>query len=121
MRVFWPPPLSQAHVHGLSAKQMTRLAEFEAAMKKEEQVVSERAPSPDSSSMLDHTIPSVPTLDQLPYLNIESVSILDAYMPRKVLITMLLHYIADLYQRNFIALLPVYVVTEALCVHNVCE
>lgn len=61
----------QAHVHGLSKRQRARLAEFEASLRKEEKVLAEGSVTPGESTLLEQSIPSVPTLEQLPYLNIE--------------------------------------------------
>lgn len=63
--------LLQAHVHGLSSKQAARLAEFEASMWKRDDIASEKAPTSATSIFMEQSIPSVSTLDQLPYLNIE--------------------------------------------------
>ena len=61
----------QAHVHGLSSKQAARLAAYEASLWKEDRQDTERPSSSRVSTPMEHSIPSVPTLDQLPYLNIE--------------------------------------------------
>lgn len=61
-------------MHGLSHKQAARLAAYEASLRKEEGPAVEGLPcSSGVTSPLERSIPSVPTMDQLPYLNIESV------------------------------------------------
>ena len=50
---------------------MARLAAYDASMKKEEKLSTERESSSRVSSVLEQSIPSVATMDQLPYLNIE--------------------------------------------------
>ena len=62
----------QAHVHGLSEKCARRLAELD--LKARQQEEGEKAGSGrggGSDSPLEHSIPSVPTMDQLPYLTIQ--------------------------------------------------
>ena len=49
---------------------MARLAEFEASLKKSEEVVPKKPLTPMASILME-SIPSVSTMDQLPYLNIE--------------------------------------------------
>ncbi len=73
-----PPPNPfppQAHVHGLSEKRSQKLAEFDSAMRRKQHAESQmevgRRPSSGDSSLLEHSIPSVPTLEQLPYLSIQ--------------------------------------------------
>ena len=59
----------QAHVHGLSKKRAQRLAKLRMQPEAGEEEGGEGKSKSDS--LLAHSIPSVPTMDQLPYLNIQ--------------------------------------------------
>ena len=66
------PLTFQAHVHGLSEKRAQRLAELDLRARQREEgekVGSGRGHGSDSP--LERSIPSVPTMDQLPYLTIQ--------------------------------------------------
>lgn len=59
-------------MHGLSEKRARRLAELD--LKARQQEEEEKAGSGrggGSDSPLEHSIPSVPTMEQLPYLTIQ--------------------------------------------------
>ena len=73
MKVCPTPDLPQAHVHALSEKQVRRLAEFDSQQRKlkAKQEEPEGGRPGSGSSFLERSIPSVPTMDQLPYLTIE--------------------------------------------------
>ena len=62
-------PHAQAHVHGLSEKQSRRLEEFEAELWRRLRGEQPMPPRRESiSSPLEHSIPSVSTMEQLPSL-----------------------------------------------------
>ena len=74
----WPSTLStvythtslQARVHGLSERQMRRLAEFDSARRQELVRDLGRKDYLDSVGSGLEDIPSVPTMEQLPYLSV---------------------------------------------------
>ena len=59
----------QARVHGLSERQMRRLAEFDLARRQRRWVVQMEGQQSRPDSALEG-IPSVPTMEQLPYLSL---------------------------------------------------
>ncbi len=67
------PVDSQACVHGLSQKRARRLADYDSAMRRRAggQPDMTQRPTGADSSLLELSIPSVPTLEQLPYLSIQ--------------------------------------------------